>query len=146
MFRLQLGACLLGALTALNAPLAFADTAAVTLTKSSDRVRVEIGGQLFTEYIFGDGASRSYFYPILASDGTPLTRDFPMKRTTGEETDHPWHRSMWFAHSIVNGVDFWNEKGATRATRRATKGTPWSTARSRPPMARSEPSAFATTG
>lgn len=82
---------------------------AVKLTPLADRVRVEIGGQLFTEYVHGDGSSRSYCYPILAADGTPLTRDFPMKATPGEDTDHPWHRSLYFAHSIVNGVDFWNE-------------------------------------
>ena len=81
----------------------------VKLTALPDRVRVEVGGQLFTEYVFGDGASRPYCYPILAADGTPLTRDFPMKQTPGEDTDHPWHRSLWFAHSMVNGVDFWNE-------------------------------------
>lgn len=81
----------------------------VVLSKKADRVRVEIGGQLFTEYVFGDGASRPYCYPILAADGTALTRDFPMKETAGEDTDHPWHRSLWFAHSMVNGVDFWNE-------------------------------------
>ncbi len=83
----------------------------VKLTKLADRVRVEIGGNLFTEYVFGDGASRPYCYPILAPDGTPMTRDFPMKKTAGEETDHPWHRSLWFAHSSMNGVDFWNEAG-----------------------------------
>jgi hypothetical protein len=81
----------------------------VKLTRLDDRVRVEIGGQPFTDYVYGDGASRSYCYPILAADGTPLTRDFPMKKDTGDDTDHPWHRSLWFAHSMVNGVDFWNE-------------------------------------
>ena len=113
--HLSPGVCLLAAWVSLlgAGPVTAhaADPVSVTLVKASDRVRVEIGGQLFTEYIFGDGASRSYFYPVLAPDGTPLTRNFPMKQTPGEETDHPWHRSMWFAHSIVNGVDFWNEKG-----------------------------------
>ncbi len=79
------------------------------LTMLADRVRVEFGGQHFTDYVFGDGASRSYCYPILAPDGTPLTRDFPMKQETGDDIDHPWHRSLWFAHSVVNGIDFWNE-------------------------------------
>lgn len=83
--------------------------APVTLTRNFDRVRVEIGGKLFTQYVFADGASRPYLYPILAPDGTSLTRDFPMKETAGEDTDHPWHRSFWFAHSMMNGVDFWNE-------------------------------------
>src|SRR5690349_2547039 len=85
------------------------DKDTVKLTRLADRVRVEIAGQLFTEYIYGDGASRPYCYPILAADGTGLTRDFPMKETPGEDRDHPWHRSLMFAHSMVGGVDFWNE-------------------------------------
>lgn len=68
-----LPACLFGAETA----------QAVTLTALPDRVRVEIAGQLFTEYVHGDGASRPYCYPILAVDGQGLTRDFPMKQTPG---------------------------------------------------------------
>jgi hypothetical protein len=81
----------------------------VKLTPLKDRVRVEIGGRLFTEYIFGDGARQPYCYPVLAADGTPMTRNYPMKKVKGEDTDHPWHRSLWFAHSSVNDVDFWNE-------------------------------------
>lgn len=81
----------------------------VKLTSLADRVRVEIGGQLFTEYIFGDAASRPYLYPILAPDGTSLTRNFPMQKVAGEDTDHPWQRALMFAHGNVNGVDFWNE-------------------------------------
>jgi hypothetical protein len=81
---------------------------AVTLTKHDDRVRVEIGGKLFTEYFF-KGASRPYCYPILAADGTSLVRDFPMQQTAGEDTDHPHHRALMFAHSNANQVDFWNE-------------------------------------
>ena len=83
----------------------------VRLETLKDRVRVTISGKHFTDYVFGDGASRPFCHPILAPDGTPLTRGFPMGKTDGEETDHPWHRSMWFAHSYVNGVDFWNEAG-----------------------------------
>lgn len=87
----------------------FAAAAEPKLTRSDDRVRVELGGQLFTEYIF-KGAPRPYFYPVLAADGTPLTRDYPMKKDTpGEETDHPHHRSLWFTHGEVNGHDFWAE-------------------------------------
>jgi hypothetical protein len=84
----------------------------VKLTRLDDRVRVEIGGQLFTEYIF-NGAPRPFLHPILAADGTQLTRDFPMKETAGEETDHPHHRSLWFTHGAVNGVDFWTERAGS---------------------------------
>lgn len=83
-------------------------TSEVKLTPLDDRVRVEIRGQLFTEYIF-KVAKRPYCYPVLAADGTSLVRDFPMKETPGEDRDHPHHRSLWFAHSNVNGIDFWNE-------------------------------------
>ncbi|MES1167719.1 MAG: DUF6807 family protein, partial [Oleiharenicola lentus] len=113
-------ALLLTSLLAL-APLAPA-AGNVKLTKLTDRVRVEIDGRLFTEYVFGDGASRPYCYPILSADGTPLTRDFPMKATPGEETDHPWHRSITFTHAFVNGVDFWNEGGGDAARSPKEKG------------------------
>lgn len=83
--------------------------APVKLTKLADRVRVEIGGQLFTEYVYGDGSSRPYCYPILLADGTGLSRDFPMKETPGEDRDHPHHRALMFAHGSANGIDFWNE-------------------------------------
>ena len=45
---------------------------------------------------------------MLTADGTPLTRDFPMRETPGEETDHPHHRALMFAHGSANGIDFWN--------------------------------------
>jgi hypothetical protein len=80
----------------------------VKLTQLDDRVRVELGGQLFTEYVF-KGASRPYCYPVLAADGTSLVRDFPMKVTEGEAHDHPHHRALMFAHADANKIDFWNE-------------------------------------
>jgi hypothetical protein len=96
--------------------------AEIKLTPLADRVRVEIDGELFTNYVYGDGASRAYCYPILAADGTPLTRNFPMQDVPGEDRDHPWQRSLWFAHSLVNGVDFWNEGKGDAAKSPPTKG------------------------
>jgi len=87
----------------------------VKVTPLADRVRVETDGKLFTEYRFADGARRPYCYPVLAVDGTQLVRDFPMKETAGEDHDHPHHRGLWFAHSSMNGVDFWNDPGAGSA-------------------------------
>jgi len=104
------------------ARLPAADLSEVRLIPLPDRVRVEIGGELFTEYIFGDGTTRPYCYPVEAADGTPLTRNFPMKRVPGEDTDHPWHRSFMFAHSEVNGVDFWNEASGDKGHSPAAKG------------------------
>lgn len=105
---MKLFSCVLFALAAPISCFAANAAGAVTLTKLDDRVRVEIDGQLFTEYVF-KGASRPYCYPILATDGTSLVRDFPMKQTAGEDTDHTHHRALWFAHSNANQIDFWSE-------------------------------------
>jgi hypothetical protein len=80
----------------------------VQLTQLADRVRVEIGGQLFTEYIFKD-TPRPYCYPVIGPGNVAMTRNFPMKDVPGEDRDHKHHRSFWFTHGSVNGVDFWSE-------------------------------------
>lgn len=82
----------------------------VKVTRAENRVKVEVEGRPFTEYVYGPAAPRSFLYPLLAPDGTRLTRDFPMADTPGEEQDHPHHRSVWFAHGNISGVDFWLEK------------------------------------
>ena len=85
-----------------------AQTQTVTLTSLADRIRIDVGGKPFSNYIFA-GAHRPYMYPVLASDGTELNREYPMTEPPGEDHDHVHHRSLWFAHSSVNGIDFWNE-------------------------------------
>jgi hypothetical protein len=99
-------------LAGLIAPIAALQAAAandVKLTRADDRVRVEVGGSLFTEYIFKNGP-KPYFYPVLAADGTEMMRHYPMRDdVAGEIKDHPHHRSLWFTHGNVNGVDFWAE-------------------------------------
>jgi hypothetical protein len=90
-----------------------AASAQAKVTRSDDRVRVELGGQLFTEFIF-KGAPKPYCYPVLAADGTQMNRDFPMKKVEGEDQDHPHHRSVFFTHGDVNGFDFWSEGGSAR--------------------------------
>lgn len=97
-------------LTALAASLALAicSHAAVEVKEGADKVRVEIDGKLLTEYCF-KGASHVYFYPLLGPGGVKMTRSWPMEEVAGEEHDHPHHRSLWFAHGLVNGVDFWTE-------------------------------------
>lgn len=72
------------------------------------KLRVEIGGQLFTEYHFTN-VPRPYFYPVMGPFDLPMTRNWPMKEAENEEHDHPHHRSLWFAHGDVNGIDFWSE-------------------------------------
>jgi hypothetical protein len=101
------GLVTLAAITAHSA-VAMASKDRVSLLKLEDRVRVEIDGQLFTEYRFRD-TPKPCLFPILDSEGTSYTRNWPMKSVEGEIQDHDWHRSVWFAHGLVNGHDFWRE-------------------------------------
>lgn len=80
----------------------------VQITELPDRLHIEINGRPFTEYFFKD-VPRPYFYPLLGPGEAPMTRNWPMKTTPDEEHDHPHHRSLWFAHGEVNGLDFWSE-------------------------------------
>src|SRR5690348_2103002 len=79
-----------------------------SITELTNRLRVEIGGKLFTEYYFKD-VPRPFCYPLMGPGEVPLTRNFPMMKVPGEDQDHPHHRSLWFTHGSVNGVDFWSE-------------------------------------
>jgi hypothetical protein len=81
----------------------------VKFTPKEDRVTIEINGEPFTEYIF-KGTNHVYYYPLLGPGGLPMTRNYPMKTDVpGEERDHQHHRSLWYSHGAVNGVDFWSE-------------------------------------
>ena len=89
--------------------------AEVTVSEQPGRVRVEINGQLFTEYRYGD-APHVYYWPIIGPNGAKMTRAYPMDAVEGEETDHVHHRSLWFSHGEVNGVDFWGEPASYKGT------------------------------
>lgn len=98
-------------LSALLLPLA-GGAQTVSLKPSDLGLRIEIDGKLFSEYRTTD-AQRPYMYPITGPSGANLARPYPMEK--GGAEDHPHHRSMWFTHGGVNGVDFWGngEKNGT---------------------------------
>lgn len=85
-------------------------TRGVQIIPGSTSVRVEINGEPFTEYFYGTNQPRPYFYPVLGPGGAAMTRNWPLKDVPGEEHDHLHHRSLWYAHGLVNGEDFWTEK------------------------------------
>lgn len=109
-------ACLIPACAA-TSEVRLAD--AIQITQSTNRLRIEIRGQLLTEYHFGPDVPRPYFYPVIGPGGAGMTRNWPLKETPGEEHDHLHHRGLWYAHGAVNGQDFWTEKpGAGRIVHR----------------------------
>ncbi|MCB9871308.1 MAG: PmoA family protein [Planctomycetes bacterium] len=76
----------------------------------ADRYRIEIDGALFAEYVFR-GHPSPIVYPVHGAHGIAVTRGHPMHTNSGEATDHPHHRSLWFAHGDINGHDFWHRGG-----------------------------------
>lgn len=102
-------------LTALLLAAASVLRADVTVTEKDGGARIEINGELFTEYHFGD-APHVYYWPIIGPGGVKMTRSYPMEKVEGEETDHVHHRSLWFSHGEVNGVDFWGEVASYKGT------------------------------
>lgn len=76
--------------------------------KNETSISVLMDGIVFTE-LRHSGAPHVYFYPLIGPGNIPMTRNSPMKKSPNEDEDHPHHRSMWFSHGDVNGVDFWAE-------------------------------------
>jgi hypothetical protein len=90
----------------------------VKITQGENKVSVDIDGKPFTEFFYGPDVMKPYLYPLRAPDGTNITRHVPFDKDAGDSIDHPHHTGLWFAHSSVNGYDFWNNyKGYTTPNR-----------------------------
>jgi hypothetical protein len=82
----------------------------VELRRNERGLRIDIRGGQFSEYRVAD-VPRPFFYPVFGPDGQRMTRGYPMDKNRKDESkDHQHHRSLWFAHGDVNGVDFWSEQ------------------------------------
>ncbi len=94
----------------------------ITIDQQADRVTVSTMAEgesksLFTELLVDE--YKPILFPIMLNE-VSLTRHFPIEEAKpGEAKDHPHHKSLWFAHGDVNGVDFWTEKARIKPT-----GTP----------------------
>ncbi|MGV3771708.1 MAG: PmoA family protein [Verrucomicrobiales bacterium] len=80
----------------------------VQIQESEDKLEITVNGKFFSEYRHKD-LSRPILFPIIGPSGKAMTRNWPMKETPNEEQDHPHHKSLWWAHGAMNGVDFWSE-------------------------------------
>ncbi len=85
----------------------------VSIEKQDGVVVVNVGGELFTKYDF-KSYKRPIFFPVLGPGQVSMTRCYPMQKVPGEASDHPHHKSIWFAHGVVDGVDFWKEDGSIK--------------------------------
>lgn len=73
------------------------------------QVSLQVDGQERLRWHFGPSYPRPFFYPLVGPSGSSLTR---MGHPGAPDHDH--HRSIWFAHHKVMGVDFWSDRTAAR--------------------------------
>jgi len=74
------------------------------------KLKVWIGGRHFTTYNYGVDVVRPYLYPVLATEGVGITRNWPMvEGVAGETTDHPHHKGIYTAQDEINGIRNWGE-------------------------------------
>jgi hypothetical protein len=72
---------------------AFASDTAVKLTRLEDRVRIEIGGKLFSEYRYR-GAPKPCLFPILDADGISYTPFSSIAVTRGRRASQNTSKPM----------------------------------------------------
>ena len=78
-----------------------------------DQVSVQIDGRERLRWHYGPRYPRPFFYPFNGPGGSSLTR---MGHPGAPNHDH--HRSIWFAHAKVLGIDFWSENTRARIRQR----------------------------
>ena len=73
------------------------------------QVSFQIDGRERLKWHFGPSYPRPFFYPLIGPSGSALTR---MGHPGAPNHDH--HRSIWFAHAKVLGIDFWSDNTTAR--------------------------------
>ncbi|HKB41108.1 MAG TPA: PmoA family protein [Gemmataceae bacterium] len=73
------------------------------------QVSFQVDGAERLRWHFGPAYPRPFFYPLVGPTGTSLTR---MGHPGAPNHDH--HRSIWFAHAKVLGIDFWSDTTKAR--------------------------------
>jgi hypothetical protein len=73
------------------------------------QVAFQVEGTERLRWHYGPAYPRPFFFPLYGPSGDVLTR---MGHPGAPDHDH--HRSIWFAHNKVLGIDFWGDRTAAR--------------------------------
>ena len=95
----------------------------LTTDTAAHTVNVTIDGKPFTTYMWETNQRKPVLYPLIAPDGTTVTRGYPFHTLPGERVDHPHHAGLWFNYGNANNFDFWNNSDAIKPSDRAKYGT-----------------------
>jgi hypothetical protein len=96
---------------------------AVVTNEATHRVDVTVDGKPFTSYLWETNQRKPVLYPLIAPDGTTVTRGYPFEPRKGERVDHPHHAGLWFNYGNANNFDFWNNSDAIKPEDRPKYGT-----------------------
>jgi hypothetical protein len=77
-----------------------------------DQVSFQVDGQERLRWHAASRYPRPFFYPLIGPSGRSVTR---MGHPAAP--DHNHHRSLWWAHQFIGGVNFWEERGGTQQIR-----------------------------
>lgn len=77
-----------------------------------DQVSFQVDGREKMRWHFSSRYPRPFFFPLVGSSGRSLTR---MGHPAAPNHNH--HRSFWWGHQSVGGVNFWEERGGTQQIR-----------------------------
>jgi hypothetical protein len=102
---------LAAALLATAALAPAAEKKGFAIEKSAGGLVVKLDGQLFTEYVTLS-QNKPILWPIIGPTGKEMTRRYPMDKVEGEQHDHPHHRSFYFGHQNISGLEFWHDRSS----------------------------------
>ena len=77
-----------------------------------DQVSFQVDGQERLRWHAAPRYPRPFFFPLIGPSGRSLTR---MGHPAAP--DHNHHRSFWWGHQNVGGVNFWEERGGAQQVR-----------------------------
>jgi len=86
---------------------------ALNWQKTPTSVALKNGDKVVWKYNYAPKEGKPYFHPVALTDGTVLTDLRPK--------DHPWHRGVWFAWKLVDGVNYWEEDRKTHRSQGHTE-------------------------
>ncbi len=109
----------------ISSACAFAQQAGIVRVipnQNANQIAVTIDGKPFTTFWYPDTLEKPVLYPLIAANGTTVTRGFPLHTRSGDPTDHPHHVGLWLTFENVNGLDFWNNSYAIPADKKSSYG------------------------
>jgi len=73
--------------------------------KSENSISMRLNGKTLWRLNHNPEEGKPYVHPLATTTGQVFSDLRP--------TDHPWHRALWFSWKFINGINYWEENGAT---------------------------------